>query len=77
MPGMRMKRIFGMKVVDKRGLEVGKVNDAEFDPESFAILHIEVKSGLRRKYKVKPGWIASIGEYVLLNVEKSEVVEGR
>lgn len=75
--GMKIKQVLGMKVLDRRGLEVGKVNDVEFDPKNFAILHIEAKSGFRRKYKIKPEWIASIGEYMLLNVEKSEVAGER
>lgn len=73
--GMRIKRVLG-KVLDKRGLEVGKVNDAEFDPESFAILRMEAKLGLRRKYKIKPGWIASIGSIYSLTSKKARSSRG-
>lgn len=71
---MKIKNILGMKVLDNKANEVGKINDVEFDVETGKIgeITISLKKNLLDKNNdvtVKYENVKSIGDYVLLDID--------
>lgn len=71
---MKIKNILGMKVLDNKANEVGKINDVEFDVETGKIgeISISLKKNLLDKNNdvtVKYENVKSIGDYVLLDID--------
>ena len=52
---MRIKEFLGAAVLDKNAVEVGEINDLEFDPEegAFDKIVISLKSGIFSKETVE------------------------
>lgn len=75
---MKTSKIIGKKVIDSEANEAGKVQDIDLNILSNNINKIFINSGeisLRKvNYEVTPDRIAQIGDYILLNVSKSEIV---
>lgn len=75
---MKTSKIIGKKVIDSEANEAGKVQDIDLNILSNNINKIFINSGeisLRKvNYEVTPDMIAQIGDYILLNVSKSEIV---
>lgn len=77
---MRIKEFLGAAVLDKNAVEVGEINDLEFDPEegAFDKIVISLKSGIFSKETVEVSYenIAAIGDYVLLDIELPKKADG-
>ena len=74
---MKTSKIIGKKVLDCNANDVGKVQDVDIDIKSNNINEIIINSGelsLRKvNIEVTPDMIAQVGDYLLLNVSKSEI----
>ncbi len=74
---MKTSKIIGKKVLDCTANDVGKVQDIDIDIKSNCINEIIINSGelsLRKaNYSVTPEMIAQVGDYLLLNVSKSDI----
>ncbi len=70
---MKIKELLGTTVLDKNAFEVGKVEDADFDPESGTItgLTIALHKNIFSKSAVGVLFedIATIGQYIILSKE--------
>ena len=70
---MKIKELLGKTVLDKNAFEVGKVEDADFDPESGTITGLTIalhKNAFSKSaVGVLFGDIATIGEYIILSKE--------
>ena len=75
---MRVSKILGKKVLDSNANFIGKISDVEVNVENYEIELIILNTGeisLRKNsYEFTPKDISKIGDYVLLNVEKSDVI---
>lgn len=74
---MKVSNFLGTRVLDKNAFEVGKVVDVFIEPEKGIVNSIIVSTGdfgLKKKdFMVKTGEIGSVGDYILLNIEKSQL----
>jgi sporulation protein YlmC with PRC-barrel domain len=74
---MKVTDFLGIRVVDKKAMEIGKVSDLIIEPMEAVITGIQISTGefgLRRTdLFIRPSEIEEIGDYILLNVEKSEI----
>ena len=70
---MKIKQLLGMKALDVNANEVGKIDDAEFDPVEGQItaMTIILKKNFISSDKIEIDFedVKSIGDYVLLNKE--------
>ena len=76
---MKVSEFLGTRVLDKNGFEVGKVVDMFVEPKKGVINSIIISTGefgLRRKdLEITTEDIEGMGDYVILNIEKTEVEE--
>jgi sporulation protein YlmC with PRC-barrel domain len=74
---MKVTDFLGKRVVDKQAMEIGKVSDIIIEPAEAVITGIQISTGefgLRKTdLFVTPNEIDEVGDYVLLNVEKSQI----
>lgn len=74
---MKTSKIIGKKVLDCNANDVGKVSDIDIDIKSNSINKVIINSGelsLRKaNYEVTPDMISQVGDYLLLNIPKSEI----
>ena len=74
---MKTSKILGKKVLDCNAYEIGKVYDIDINLKSNVINKIIINSGelsLRKvNYEVTPDVVAQVGDYLLLNISKSEI----
>ncbi len=74
---MKITEFLGIRVVDKKAMEIGKVSDVIIEPIKAEILGIQISTGefgLRKTdLFVMPSEIKEVGDYVLLNVEKAQI----
>ena len=70
---MKIKQLLGMMALDSNANEVGKIDDAEFDPVEGQITAITIvlKKNFISSNKIEIDFedVKSIGDYVLLNKE--------
>ena len=70
---MKIKQLLGMMALDANANEVGKIDDAEFDPVEGQIsaITIVLKKNFISSNKIEIDFedVKSIGDYVLLNKE--------
>ena len=70
---MKIKQLLGMMALDANANEVGKIDDAEFDPVEGKInaITIVLKKNIISSNKIEVDFedVKSIGDYVLLNKE--------
>ena len=70
---MKIKQLLGMMALDVNANEVGKIDDAEFDPQEGQITAITIvlKKNFISSNKIEIDFedVKSIGDYVLLNKE--------
>ena len=78
---MKTTKIIGKKVLDKTANEIGKVHDIDIDFKLNKINFITVNSGelsLRKNvYDIEPEKISQVGDYILLNIQKSELISDK
>lgn len=74
---MKVTDFLGRRVVDKKAMEIGKVSDIIIEPVDAVITGILISTGefgLRRtELFVTPSEIDEVGDYILLNVDKSQI----
>jgi sporulation protein YlmC with PRC-barrel domain len=74
---MKVSEFLGTKVLDKNAVEIGKVSDMIVDPLMGQINIITISAGefgIRKKdIEIKPNEIAVLGDYLLLNIGKSDI----
>jgi sporulation protein YlmC with PRC-barrel domain len=74
---MKVSEFLGTKVLDKNAVEIGKVSDMIMDPLLGQINSITISAGefgIRKKdIEIKPNEISVLGDYLLLNIEKSDI----
>ena len=70
---MKIKQLLGMMALDANANEVGKIDDAEFDPQEGKInaITIVLKKNFISSNKIEIDFedVKSIGDYVLLDKE--------
>ena len=70
---MKIKQLLGMMALDANANEVGKIDDAEFDPQEGKITAITIvlKKNFISSNKIEIDFedVKSIGDYVLLDKE--------
>jgi sporulation protein YlmC with PRC-barrel domain len=76
---MKVTDFLGKRVVDRKAIEIGKVDDLIIEPETAMIKGIVISTGdfgLRRTdLFITPSQIEEVGDYVLLKNEKSDIRE--
>jgi sporulation protein YlmC with PRC-barrel domain len=70
---MNARKLFNKEVLDTKGNNVGRVEDIDVDMVSGIINHIIVAAGLLKKYEIKLDKIATIGDKVILKVNRDEL----
>ena len=74
---MKVSELMGIRVLDKNAMEIGKVSDVDLMPKEGTINSIIISTGemwLRnRTFEIKPQNILQIGDYLLLNLEETEI----
>lgn len=74
---MKITEILGKKVLDSNANDVGKIQDIDLDIKENNINKIFINTNelsLRKvNFEIVPKDISQIGDYVLLNVSKSEI----
>ena len=74
---MKVTDFLGTRVVDNKAMEIGKVSDVIIEPTKAQIQGIQISTGefgLRKTdLYVTPAEIEDVGDYVLLNIEKSQI----
>ena len=70
---MKIKQLLGMMALDANANEVGKIDDAEFDPKEGKInaITIVLKKNFISSNKIEIDFedVKSIGDYVLLDID--------
>ena len=76
---MKVSEFLGTRVLDKNAFEIGKVSDMFIDPVEGIINVITISAnefGIRRKdIEIKPEQIDVLGEYLVLNVDKEDILD--
>ncbi|MGB9980060.1 PRC-barrel domain-containing protein [Methanobacterium sp.] len=75
---MQVSEFLGKKVLDSNANEIGKVTDVDLLPIEGVINTITISTGdlLRNKhFQIKPTDISRIGDYLIINLEGSQVEE--
>lgn len=76
---MKSSTIIGKKIIDKNGNEIGKIGDIDLDISNCKVDTILVSSSelslKKDNYELSPTDIITIGEYVLVSVEKNEIIK--
>ena len=67
---MLTSEIMKKEVLDVNANRAGSVVDVDIDVNSGTINHFILKTGARRKVKLMPGEIETIGQKVVLNTSK-------
>lgn len=75
---MKTTEIIGKKVLDNNANEIGKVQEIDLELKSSSINKvIIVNSGelniRKEKYEVNPTDILTVGNYIILNISKSDI----
>ncbi|MBE6492997.1 MAG: PRC-barrel domain containing protein [Methanosphaera stadtmanae] len=75
---MKVTQIIGKKVLDGKVNEIGKIQDIDIDLKEEKINSITINTNeisLRKvTFDITTDVISEIGDYVLLNVPKSEII---
>lgn len=78
---MKTTQILGKKVLDSNANEIGKVHDIDLNFKSNNINTITINSGelsLRKNiYEITPDNISQVGDYMLLNISKSDLLSNK
>ena len=76
---MKIKQLLGMMALDANANEVGKIDDAEFDPKEGKInaITIVLKKNFISSNKIEIDFedVKSIGDYVLLDKESTKKLQ--
>ena len=70
---MNVRRLFNKEVIDVQGNNIGRVADIDVDMVNGIINHIIVAAGLIKKYEIKLDKIMTIGDKVILKIQRDEL----
>jgi sporulation protein YlmC with PRC-barrel domain len=70
---MNARKLFNKEVIDAQGNNIGKVADINVDMVNGVINHIIVAAGLIKKYEIKLDKIMTIGDKVILKIQRDEL----
>ena len=74
---MKVSEFLGTKVLDKNGIEIGRVSDMLVDPTEGLINFITISTGefgIRKKdLEIKSSDISVLGDYLLLNIGREDL----
>lgn len=76
---MKTTEIIGKIVLDNNANEIGKINDIDLDLKNNKVKTIYISStelSLRKHYyEIKADMINEVGDYILLNINKKEIID--
>lgn len=76
---MKCSQIIGKKVLDVNAYEIGKIGDIDLDVKDAKITKVYLSSteiSLKKHvYEICPENIKEVGDYVLLNIAKKEIIK--
>ena len=70
---MNARKLFNKEVIDAQGNNIGRVADIDVDMVNGVINHIIVAAGLIKKYEIKLDKIMTIGDKVILKIQRDEL----
>ena len=70
---MNARKLYNKEVIDARGNNIGKVADIDVDMVNGVINHIIVAAGLIKKYEIKLDKLMTIGDKVILKIQRDEL----
>jgi sporulation protein YlmC with PRC-barrel domain len=70
---MNAKRLFNKEVIDAQGNKIGRVEDIDVDMVNGVTNHVIVSAGLMKKYEIKLDKIMTIGDKVILKIQRDEL----
>jgi sporulation protein YlmC with PRC-barrel domain len=74
---MKVSEFLGTKVLDKNGIEIGRVSDMLVDPTEGLINFITISTGefgIRKKdLEIRSSDISVLGDYLLLNIGREDL----
>jgi sporulation protein YlmC with PRC-barrel domain len=70
---MNARKLFNKEVIDAQGNNIGKVADINVDMVNGVVNHIIVAAGLIKKYEIKLDKIMTIGDKVILKIQRNEL----
>jgi sporulation protein YlmC with PRC-barrel domain len=70
---MRAKDLIGKEILDAKAKRVGKVSDLEVNVTTWAVEHLDVKSGFTKGHIVSLDKIHVVGDKIILNVSEEEL----
>ncbi len=70
---MNATALIGMGVLDKDAINVGKITDLEFNPATWLVTGVIIKTGFLKKLMIDVGKIDKIGDRVILNVTLDQI----
>lgn len=76
---MKITKLIGKKVLDVNANAVGKVIDVDVNFDDYTVNNVILNTGelsLRKiPYEVAPENIGKVGDYLLLKIDKSEIID--
>ena len=70
---MNARKLYNKEVIDAQGNNIGRVADIDVDMVNGVINHIIVAAGLIKKYEIKLDKIMTIGDKVILKIQRDEL----
>ena len=70
---MNARKLFNKEVIDSQGNKIGRVDDIDVDMVSGVTNHVIVSAGLMKKYEIKLDKIMTIGDKVILKIQRDEL----
>ena len=70
---MNARKLFNKEVIDAQGNKIGRVADIDVDMVNGVINHMIVAAGLIKKYEIKLDKIMTIGDKVILKIQRDEL----
>ncbi len=76
---MKVTVLIGKRVLDEDAIEIGRIEDLDVDLKENTIKNVIInaaeRSIRRDKYEVTSDMIDAVGDYVLLNVPRNELID--
>jgi sporulation protein YlmC with PRC-barrel domain len=70
---MRVKELIGKEVLDAKAKRVGKVSDLEVNVTTWAVEHLDVKSGFAKGHIIGLDKIQIVGDKIILKANEEEL----
>lgn len=74
---MKVSEFLGMRVLDKDGFEIGKIEDMEIDPLKGSIISLNIAKGdisfKTQNYMVSIDELEVVGDYIIIALSMDEI----